>query len=47
LGREVSTIDEEIRVEDELVSSNIATNQRKLSKGISSSQKAINKSDYT
>jgi len=47
LDTEVSTIGEEIREEDELVSSDISTNQREILEVTSSSQKIINKSDYT
>jgi len=44
LGTEVSTIGEEIIVEEELVSSGIATNQREIPETTCSSQKK--QSDY-
>jgi len=46
LGTEVSTIGEEIRVDEELVSSDFAASQREIPEA-TISQKIINKSHYT
>jgi len=47
LGTEVSTIGEGIKVEEELVSSDISANQREIRETTNSSQQIINKLDYT
>jgi len=47
LSTEVSTIGEEIRVEEELVSFDITNNQREIREATSNSQKTINKLKYT